>query len=203
VDETQFFFHYDYFDESHGFGPGIVGWYVLRIEDPEQAAAVVDEIDALFANSPYETRTTTEKAWVQAFAKQIGNIGAILRAVMTAVFFTILLVAGNTMAQSVRERTSELAVMKTLGFSGSSILGMVLAESLALAGLGGGLGLLTAWLMISYGGDPTQGFLSIFYFPPRDVALGVVFVLLLGLAAGLPPALRAMRLRIVDALRRV
>jgi putative ABC transport system permease protein len=202
VDETIFFFRYDYFDEAHSFGPGLVGWYVITIEDPEQAARMSRAVDDTFANSFAETKTTTEKAWLQGFAKQVGDIGLIMRLVLVAVFFTILLVAGNTMAQSVRERTSELAVMKTLGYTDGAILGMVLAESLALAGFGGGLGLLVSWLMIHYGGDPTS-FLAVFYFPARYIAAGVVLVVLLGIAAGILPALRARRLSIVDALRRV
>jgi putative ABC transport system permease protein len=202
VDETIFFFHFDYFDESHSFDPGLVGWYVLRIDDPEEAPAVCDRIDGEFANSFAETKTSTEKAWLQGFAKQVGDIGTILRLVLAAVFFTILLVAGNTMAQSVRERTSELAVMKTLGYSDGLILEMVLAESMTLAGFAGGLGLFLSWMMIQYGGDPT-GFLSVFYFPGRHLAAGIFLVLLLGVVAGILPAMRAMRLRIVDALRRV
>jgi len=202
VDETILFMRYDYFDESHSFSEGLVGWYALTIEDPEQAAQLSQAIDDTFANSFAETKSTTEKAWLTGFAKQVGDIGLIMRLVLVAVFFTILLVAGNTMAQSVRERTSELAVMKTLGYTDGAILGMVLAESLALAGFGGGLGLLVSWLMIHYGGDPTN-FLSVFYFPARYMAAGVVLVVLLGIAAGILPALRARRLSIVDALRRV
>lgn len=201
VDETIFFFRYDYFDEAHSFGPGLVGWYVVTIDDPGQAAQVSRVVDDTFANSFAETKTTTEKAWLQGFAKQVGDIGLIMRLVLIAVFFTILLVAGNTMAQSVRERTSELAVMKTLGFTDGAIRRMVLSESLVLAGFGGGLGLLVSWLMIHFGGDPT-GFLAVFYFPARYVAVGGGLVLALGLAAGFLPALRAQRLSIVDALRR-
>jgi putative ABC transport system permease protein len=202
VDETQLFFQYDYFDEARAFGKGMVGWYMMRIDDPENAAAIAERIDREFANSRYETRTATEKAFVQAFAKQIGDIGTILGAVLTAVFFTILLVAGNTMAQAVRERTAELAVLKALGFSDLGVIGLVLAESLLLAGLGGGLGLGLGWLWIQ-SGDPTGGFLAVFYFPVEDLLLGVALAALLGLAAGVIPALRARRLNIVEALRSV
>ena len=202
IDTTQFLFHYDYYDEARFTGQGIVGWFVVRIADPTQAAAVGKSIDALFENSPYETKTVTEKALAQGFADQIGNIGAIIRWILTAVFFTLLVVSGNTMAQSVRERTNELAVLKTVGFTSGAVLGLVLAESCALAFLGGGLGLALAALAIA-GGDPTGGFLPIFYFPEKDVAWGVVFVVLLGFVAGIVPAVQAMRLRIVDALRRV
>lgn len=201
VDETQFFFHYDYLNEARAFDKDQVGWYIVRIDDPERAVEIAKGIDAAFANSSFETETTTEKAFVQGFAKQIGNVGAILRAVLTAVFFTILLVTGNTMAQAVRERTGELAVLKTLGFSDGKLLGMVLGESLILAVVGGGLGLLFGWLMV-LAGDPTGGLLAVFEFPVRDRLIGVALALALGLASGLLPALQAMRLRIVDALRR-
>jgi putative ABC transport system permease protein len=138
---------------------------------------------------------------VQAFAKQIGDIGSILMAILGAVLFTILLVAANTMAQAVRERTNELAIMKTLGFGDGQLLGLVLMESVLLAVLGGGAGLLMAWL-ITQRGDPTGGLLPAFFLPTRDLVLGIVLILALGIAAGLLPAWQAGRLRIVDALRR-
>jgi putative ABC transport system permease protein len=203
TDTTQFLFHYDYFDEARLFGNGTVDWYILRVNDPPRAAEIAQRIDAEFANSSFETKTSTEKAFVQGFAEQIGNIGAIIGGILAAVFFTILLVTGNTMMQAVRERTAELAVLKTVGFSSRLVLALVLAESLALAGLGGGLGLLVGWLLIFLGGDPTRGFLPIFFFPPKDVVIGVGYVAALGLIAGLLPAVQAMQLRVVDALRRV
>ncbi len=201
IDTTQFLFHYDYFDEARLFGQGQIGWYVVRIEDPSKAAEVGKAIDRLFENSAYETKTVTEKALAQSFADQIGDIGAIIQWILVAVFFTLLLVAGNAMAQSVRERTNELAVLKTLGFTNRGVLAMVLAEAGLLAVLGGGFGLALGALAIS-AGDPTGGFLPIFYFPGKDAAWGVVLVLLLGVATGLLPALQAMRLSIVEALRR-
>jgi len=201
VDTTQFLFHYDYFDEARQFGQGIVGWYIVRIADPAQTAAVSKTIDSLFENSPAETKTVTEKALAQGFADQIGNIGAIIQLILAAVFFTLLLVTGNTIAQSVRERTSELAVLKTVGFSDGRTLLLVLAESLLLAILGGGSGLALGIMAIS-AGDPTGGFLPFFYMPTKDMILGALFVVLLGLVAGILPAVQAMRLSIVDALRR-
>ncbi len=201
TDTTQFFFRYDYFDESRMFVQGQVGWFIERVEDPERAAEVAQRIDDLFANSSYETKTSTEKAFAQAFANQVGNIGAILRMVLIAVFFTILLVAGNTMAQSVRERTSELAVLKTLGFSDAKVLGLVMAESMLMAMVGGLPGLSLAWLFVQQG-DPTGGFLPIFFLPARDLVAGLVLVALLGIVTGVVPAWMAVRLRIVDALRR-
>jgi putative ABC transport system permease protein len=201
VDTTQFLFHYDYFDEARQVGKGLVGWYVVRIADPTKTAEICKRIDAIFENSPAETKTVTEKALAQSFADQIGDIGAIIRWILTAVFFTLLLVTGNTIAQSVRERTSELAVLKTVGFSDGRTLALILAESGLLAIVGGGAGLAVGAIAVG-AGDPTGGFLPIFYFPTRDMILGVILVLLLGVVAGILPGLQAMRLRIVDALRR-
>jgi putative ABC transport system permease protein len=155
----------------------------------------------MFANSLAETKTTTEKGFVEGFAKQIGDIGAIMIAILAAVLFTMLLVAANTMAQSVRERTSELGVLKTLGFSNTSILVLVLAESVAICVIGGGLGLLVSWLFVQQG-DPTGGMLPVFMLPARDVAIGAGLIAVLGVIAGLLPAVGAMQLGITDALRR-
>jgi len=201
VDNTQFFFHYEFLNEARNWGEDLVGWYILRVDDPDQSVQVGERIDAMFANSPYETKTTTEKSFVQGFANQVGDIGAIMTAVLVAVFFTILLVTGNTMAQSIRERTSELALLKTLGFSNGLIITLVLLESTAIAVLGGAAGLGLAWLIVQ-NGDPTGGLLPAFYLPAGDLALGVVLVFALGAASGLLPATQAMRLKIVDALRR-
>jgi putative ABC transport system permease protein len=201
IDKTQFFFRYDYLDENRGGGNGLVGWYVVKIADPAQSVAMSRTFDEMFANSAAETKTTTEKGFVEGFAKQIGDIGAIMIAIVTAVLFNILLIAASTMAQSVRERTSELAVLKTLGFGDGLILTLVLAESLVIAVGGGALGLGLAWLFVQ-NGDPTGGMLPIFVLPPRDVALGAALMLAMGILAGVAPAMAAMRLRITDALRR-
>jgi putative ABC transport system permease protein len=201
TDTTQFLFREDYFQENRTFGEGLIGWYIVRIADPERAAQVAAAIDATFVNSPAETKTETEGAFAQSFANQMGNIGAIVTAILSAVFFTILLVAGNTMAQAVRERTGEIGVLKALGFGNGQVLAMVLGESLLMTAVAGGVGLGLGWLLVSQG-DPTGGFLPIFFFPPEDLALGAALVVLLGLAAGALPALGAMRLRTVDALRR-
>ena len=146
-------------------------------------------------------RAEPEGAFIQGFAEQIGDVGKILIAILSAVFFTILLVAGNTMAQAVRERTSEVGVLKTLGFSNATILLMVLGESVLIAVLGGGLGLGLAWLFVQQG-DPTGGMLPIYMLPTRDVVVGAVLMVLLGLVAGVLPAISGMRLRVTDALRR-
>ncbi len=203
TDTSGLYFRWDYLNEGMGGRLGWVGWYILRIADPAQAAVVADRVDALFANSPAETKTQTEKAFAQSFADQIGNVAAIVQAVLVAVFFTMLLVAGNTMAQSVRERTGELAVLKTLGFSHRLVLGLVLAESCVIAFLGGGLGLLLAeFVIIPAVGKAMGAFLPIFFLPTRDLLIGIALIFLFGLVSGFPPAAQAMRLRIVDALRR-
>ena len=201
TDTSQFFFHHDYFDENRRDGEGLVGWYWIRVEDPARAAEIATAVDAEFANSPYETKTEPEGAFVQGFAKQIGNITAIMVAILTAVFFTILLVTGNTMAQSVRERVQELAVLKAIGFTDRGVMGLVLGESCLLAGLGGLIGLALAWWLVSLG-DPSGGSLPVFFLPVKDVVVGAVLVLLLGLVSGLVPAVQAQRLEIADALRR-
>jgi putative ABC transport system permease protein len=201
TDESQFFFRYDYFDETRQFGQGQVGWYTIRISNPERAAEIAETIDAEFANSPAETKSEPEGAFVQGFANQIGNIGFIIMSIMAAVFFTILLVAGNTMAYTVRERTSELAVLKAIGFTDRGVLALVLGESLALTMVGGVLGLGIAWLLVSMG-DPTNGSFPVFYMTTRALLTGLLLIVGMALVAGLLPALQAQRLRIADALRR-
>ncbi len=202
VDTGRLYFHYDYFDESRAYARGLVGWYVIRISDPQQAAEIAERIDAQFANSPYETKTATEKSFLQAWGRQTGDIGLIVTAVVSAIFFTLLLVAGNTMAQSVRERTSDLAVLKAVGFPNSLLLRLVLGESFLFAFVGGSLGLLLAWILVRRV-DLPGGLFMVFYLPGHYYLYGSVFMLLLGLASGILPGLRAMRLRIPDALRRV
>ena len=201
VDKTQFFFHYDYLEENRSQGAGTVGWYVIKIDDGSRAVEMGHTFDAMFENSSAETKTTTEKGFVDGFAKQVGDIGAIMIAVSSVVLFMFGLVAASTMAQSVRERTSELAVLKTLGFSGPAILVLVLAESLFIVCLAGGLGLFIAWLIVR-NGDPTGGMLAIFILPARDVWIGVGLMTAMGMVAGAAPAIGAMRLKITDALRR-
>ncbi|HKY23112.1 MAG TPA: FtsX-like permease family protein [Vicinamibacterales bacterium] len=201
VDKTNFFFRYDYLDENRTGGKGTIGWYVVKIADPSQAVALSRTFDEMFANSAAETKTTTEKGFVEGFAKQIGDISTIMIAIASTVLFMFGLVAASTMAQSVRERTSEFAVLKTLGFSGASVLTLVLAESLFIVLTGGLLGLGLAWLFVQ-GGDPTGGMLPIFILPARELAIGVGLMVLMGLLAGVMPAMGAMRLRITDALRR-
>lgn len=201
-DTSQFWFQYKYLDEQSDLMRGYVGWYYVHVNDPDRAVQISDEIDGMFANSPFETVTETEKAWTAAFIKQFGNIRVLLLTVGGVVFFTLLLITGSNMAMSIRERTGEIGIMKTLGFSGARILVMVLAESLIIAVTGGGIGLGMARLF-AMNGDPTGGFLSTFYLSSRNILFGLAVTVLIGLAAGIIPAVQSMRLRIVDALRRV
>ena len=201
TDTTQFFLRHDYLDENRYYGPGTTGWYYIKVKDPAHAERIAATIDERFANSPHETKTETEKAFIKGFAEQMGNIGAITTAIVTAAFITILLVVGNTMAQAVRERTRELGVMKALGFSDGQVLSMVLLESLLIAIVGGATGLLIGWALVQRG-DPSGGALPIFRLPAADLIIGSVIVLLLGFITGAIPAIQAMRLNPVDALRR-
>jgi putative ABC transport system permease protein len=202
TDTTPMFFRYDFFDEARRGGTGQVGWYTVRVQDTARPAEVAKLVDAEFENSSYETKTEAEGAFVQAWAKQIGDIALITASILGAVFFTILLVTGNTISQSVRERTGELGLLKAIGFTNAQMLALVLAESCLLAVLGGVLGLGAAWLLTSHG-DPTGGMLPLYFFPARDVLAGLAMSVALGLVTGLFPALQAMRLRVADSLRRI
>jgi putative ABC transport system permease protein len=189
-----------YFDEARLAGKGKTGWYIVRIGDATEARVVSAAIDRRFLNSPDETKTQPEKEFAVGFAKQIGDLGALVTRILAAVFFTILIMTGNTMAQSVRERIPELAILKTLGFSDGKVTALVLAEALLLLALGGGLGMLAAAGLLP---GLNRGIGA--RFPPLFVTVatwlgGAGIVATLALAIGLPPALRAKRLRIVDAL---
>jgi putative ABC transport system permease protein len=193
---------YDFFDEARQFGNDTVGWYIIRIAPGADPVAVADTIDTQFANSPNETETSTEAAFAQSFAKQFGNIQLIVTLILGAVFFTLLLVAGNTMSQSVRERISELAVLKTLGFSDRSVLGVVLAESIVIMLIGGLIGLGIGWLLVKGAAATVGSMLPGIYLPPQSILLAIAIMIGAGLLAGIFPALKAMRLPIVDALAR-
>ncbi|MGH7311285.1 MAG: ABC transporter permease, partial [Candidatus Rokuibacteriota bacterium] len=201
-DTTQFWFRWDYLDERRAFRKGWVGWYTVRIANPDDAVGLVKVIDEQFANSPAETKTDTEKAFAASFVKQMGNIQLLIMSVGSVVFFTLLLVTGNTMAIAVRERTRELAVLKAVGFADGFVLALVIAETMVVAAVGGGLGLGLAKLF-TLRGDPTGGLLPFFYLPPDAIVLGLGLALAVGLLAGILPALSASRLRVVDALRRI
>jgi putative ABC transport system permease protein len=200
-DEGQLWLQHRYFyEKAPSYWQGIVGWYVVRVEDPGTALAVARTIDQEFANSASETRTQTESAFAAAFMKQMGNIEFLIMAIGSVVFFTLLLVTGNTMAIAVRERTNELAVLKAVGFSDRFVLALVLAESMLIAALGGAIGLWFARGMASR--DITGGILPM-YLSGATLAAGAAVTLGTGLLAGLLPAVSAMRMSVVDALRRV
>jgi putative ABC transport system permease protein len=201
-DESQFWFHWKFLEESRPWGKGTVGWYTVKIDDPDLAVTATKAIDERFSNSAYETSTETEQAFAAGFAKQIGNIRMLIMSIGAVVLFTLLLVTGNTMAMAVRERVPELGVLKTLGFGDRTVLLLVLAESLVIATVGGALGIGLAKLF-TMSGDPTGGMLPVFYLSTREMLLGVGIAMFVGLMAGSIPALTAMNLRIVDALRRV
>jgi putative ABC transport system permease protein len=189
-----------YFDEARQSGRGKTGWYIVRIADSTQARAISAAIDARFMNSPDETKTQPEKEFAIGFAKQIGDIGALVTRILIAVFFTILILTGNTMAQSIRERVPELAILKTLGFSDGTITMLVLAEAMLLLALGGSLGMVAAVAAMPGLNGATGG-----RFPPLFVGaetwvLAAAVAAGVALAIGLPPAWRANRLKIVDAL---
>jgi putative ABC transport system permease protein len=194
------FFHYAYLNDTRTLGVDFVDSYRVRVTEPERANGIADLIDATFANSAFETTTSTENAFVRTIAEQIGDVGAIVIAILGPVLFTLLLVCGNSMAQSVRERTNELAVLKTLGFTDGRVLALVLTESFVLPFVAGGAGL-AAWLTI-LGSDPTAGAVPMLAMSYSEMALGVSIAALVGLTAGLVPAWRVRRLSIVDALRR-
>ena len=205
ADRTQFFFHQAYLNETlalGAYGRDEVTYYVVRVADPRESAQVASRLDALFDGASPQTKTATEKAFVSSFANQVGDVGAIMLAIAGAVLFTILMVTGNTMAEATRERTSELAVLKTLGFGDGRIFALVLAESCAIAFAGGGLGLALAIGGIALVGDPTNGMLPPIRLSAHEVGRGVGLIVALGVMAGMVPALQARRMRIVEALRR-
>ena len=198
--ENLVLLHYKYFEESTPYVDGDVGWYISRVSDVRRSDAAAKAIDALSANSPHETKTMNEQAAFASQIKQMADIGLIVGSIMGAVFFTLLLLTGNTMAQAVRERTSELAVLKTIGFTSRSVLGMVLAESVLLVLIGGVLGLGIAAVL---GPIVTAGSGGTINLPPigwQSWSLGLGLMVAIGLLVGAIPAIRAMRLNIVDAL---
>ena len=203
-DETQFWFQWDYYEEMvpERF-KGNVGWYVLRVENPDESPRIAKAIDDEFANSPYETKTETESAFAAGWVKQFGNIQFLILTIGAVVFFTLLLVTGNTMAISVRERTSELAVLKAIGYSDRTVLLFVLAESLVIALIGGLLGLGLAELLVPGVDKALSGMLPNLVLAPSILAQGLFTALVVGVISGLLPGIGAMRMRVVNALRRV
>jgi putative ABC transport system permease protein len=202
-DTSQFWFHYKYLEEREAqFFKGLIGWYTVKINNPDDGLKISKAIDQEFSNSPWETRTDSEKMFAAGWVKQAGNIELLILCIGGVVFFTLLLVTGNTMAIAVRERVRELAVLKAVGFSDGFVLTIVLAESLLIAAVGGAIGISLA-KVLTMGGDPTGGMLPLFYLSPQAAVLGIGVALVFGLASGIMPALSAMNLKVVDALRRV
>jgi len=203
-DETQFWFQWDYFEERvpQAF-KGNVGWYVIKIENPDDAPRIAKAIDNEFANSPYETKTDSESTFAARWVKQFGNIKFLIVTIGSVVFFTLLLVTGNTMAISVRERTNELAVLKAIGFSDRMVLGFVLGESLVIAIVGGALGLLLALVATPLLSRALGGLLPVLVLSPSILLVGFLTAIVVGFASGFLPGLGAMRMRVVNALRRV
>jgi putative ABC transport system permease protein len=199
-EESALYFRWDYFNEANDFVKDRAGWWMVQLSDPDRADQVAQAIDKLSENSDHETKTQTEQAFNQAFVKQFADVGLIVSAIMGAVFFTLLLLTGNTMAQAVRERIPELAVLKTIGFSNRSVLLLVLAEAVLLLLLGGVLGLALAAVVMPMVGAASGGMIQLPSVPGATWALGVALALAIGLMVGALPALRAMRLSIVDAL---
>jgi len=203
-DETQFWFQWDYFEERvpQTF-KGQIGWYVVKVDNPDDAPRIAKAIDAEFANSPNETKTETESAFAAGWVKQFGNIKFLIVTIGAVVFFTLLLVTGNTMAISVRERTGELAVLKAIGFSDRKVLAFVLGESLVIAVVGGLLGLGLALVAVPLLSRALTGLVPVLFLSPTILLFGFVAALFVGFISGFLPGLGAMRMRVVNALRRV
>jgi len=199
--DNLMFFHYEYLSEATngGISPG---WFVLQLDRPERAAEIAAAIDDQFRNSTGPTKTETERAFNAGFVTMWGNIGFLVRAIGTAVFFAILFVAANTMMMAVRERIGEIAVLKTVGFGNGTIFGLVMAESLLIALLGGALGLGLARMMFM-GRTPLDQFFPGFGVTAGTIGVGLAIALALGVVSGAVPAWQSARLSVVNALRRV
>ena len=202
-DQTQFLFRYDFFDEARSFGRGQVGWFMVRIADPDRAPEIAAAIDATFQNSAAETKSESEGAFAAGFANQVGNLGLIVTSILAAVFFTILLVAGNTMAQSVRERIGEIGLLKALGFTSSRVQRLVLMESVTLVTTAGFLGMVLAVGLERVLRPALAQFFPGLFLRPEDLLLGLGLAVVTGLVVGIFPARRAMRLETALALRRL
>ncbi|MBN6104931.1 FtsX-like permease family protein [Xanthomonas sp. CFBP 8703] len=200
--DDMFLFHWDYFDEMNAVGPGTSHWYVVKVADPANADRVARAIDQVTSNSDHETKTQSEQAFQAAFVKQMVNIGLIVTSIMGAVFFTLILLTGNTMMQAVRQRTSELAVMKTLGFTNGRLMAMVIAEAVILLLIGGGIGMLLVTVIAPKIAASSRGLMSQNGVGMEAWGSAVALMLLIGILVGFLPGLRAMRLNIIDALGR-
>ncbi len=202
VDVTFVAFHYDYFKETRSFGGDTIGWMILKTESAKENERIARAIDTMFANSPFETETKTEQAFNKAFTEQLGDLGFIVTSIVGSAFATILLIVGNTMMLTVRERTNEIAVLKTIGFTSQRIFRLVIGESLLLAMIGGLLGLGAAFALSLALANMFAGRIGVLAFSPGTALIGVGLMLALGFLTGLLPAVRAMRLDVVTALGR-
>src|SRR3954462_7051329 len=203
VDNQSMMFHWKYADER-STPKGQIGWFVTRVSNPDQATKIAATIDQQFANSAYETKTDTEQAFSAQFASMLGNLNVLLGSVALAVVLTTLFVAGNTMAMSVRERTTEIAVMRTLGFPAATIFMLVVGEGVLVAVIGGVLGgALARGLVNAEALGLAGGFIPAFGVSNSNVGVGLGLSLVIGLLAAVIPATMASRMKIVDALRRV
>ncbi|MDC8746480.1 ABC transporter permease [Xanthomonas campestris] len=198
--ERQLMMNWKYFDESNDYIKNQVSWYTVTLRSADQASRVALAIDALSANSDHETKSQTESAFQQAFLKQFADIGLIVTSIMAAVFFTLLLLTGNTMAQAVRERIPELATLKTLGFQDRTVLTLVMVESVLLIGLGGLIGMGLSALVIPMVATRSGGLMPTQTVPLQTWLVGLGLMAGIGIVVGVLPALRAQRLKIVDAL---
>jgi len=201
-DNNSIYFHYDYFNESRSIARDEIGMVSVRLKDPNQAPEISRKIDAMFANSPAETKTNTERAFMKDFAGQMGNIGTLVTAVASAVFFTMLLVTANTMGQAIRERINEIAVMKTLGFSSLGVTALVFAEALLVTAIGGLIGLGLAAMLSGMVAKVMTTFMPVMGVGADTYVIGVALIIILGSLAAALPSVQAWRLKIVDALRR-
>src|SRR5258708_7983732 len=193
-EESQFWLQWKSFDENVPAAvKSTAGWYVVKLNSPDDAVRVAKAIDEKFANSSFETKTETESAFAAYFAKQFGNIELLILTIGSVVFFTLLLVTGNTMAISVRERTSELAVLKAIGFSGRAVLFFVLAESVLIALVGGILGLILAYVFIPVISVFLTGLLPPLLLSKTFLTFGLIFAIFVGALGGLVPGIVAMR----------
>lgn len=200
-DTESVLIHYEYLNEARTVAADTVGWLVVKLEDPNRAAEIAGAIDAMFANSPRETKTASEKAFAESFTSQVGDVGAIVTYVVSAVLLSMLIVTASTMGQAVSERTAELAVLKAIGYSETRVMGLVLGESLLLTGFGAALGLGLGYLLCAAMAQRLTQFMPAFWLTGESLLRGAVIAVALGLIAGVWPAWRAMRMRVVDALR--
>lgn len=202
LNDDMMMFHHEYLEERLG-RPGIAGWYVLRIDDPNNAASIAKAIDDQFRNSSAATKTGTEQAFNASFATMWGNVSLLMGTIGMAVVFAILLVTANAMMMGARERTREVAVLKTIGFDDTTLFALVMLESGVITLTGALIGLGGAKLLYRSTNFNAGGFLPGFDVTPSTLALGAAVALLLMVASGVVPALRAARLPVVQALRQV